>query len=653
MSDGTFGDLVVRVGANTTDFVKGMTKSRSQLRQLGREAELQTKKLGKFAAGALAAGAVLSSALVANSIKSSRELANLARQADATANNLTKQAYATQSAGVPLDKYADILRDVKDRVGDFIATGAGPMADFFENIAPKVGVTAEQFRKLSGPEALQLYVSSLEKAGLSQAELTFYMEAMSSDATALLPLLRDNGKAMKEGADQADRLGIALSDVDAANMEDAAKVFDQVSGVLGGYIDQLSADLSPVISAVGKQFLGLAEDAGGVDDAAGQSFNAIIEGAGFVMDAVEGIKRTFEIAGKSIAVVFGLGLKEMGLYIADFLVNRPVQAANELIAMLNNTFGTGLEPINLSGFGDSIRSEIELTQNAMTEGWADIQAVLNEPLPSHQFKQFVVEAQQAAESAAAALQSATGKGGEEVGGGSGQMPKDLQQRLEAVRQANASELQLLQEKHEQELADIAAAQQLKTENAAQYDALYRQTVARQNEEVNAIEKQAADAREAMTQAEADARYSAMMGALSSLSTLMNGESKKMFKIGKIAAISGAVISTIDSAQRSYEALAGIPVVGPGLGIAAAGAATLAGFARVKQIKARQFNESASVPSASSSGGKVSTAVSGATDRAASQNHYYHGINPGSLYTGDQMLDAVNTAIKNGGRIVDA
>ena len=33
--------------------------------------------------------------------------------------------------------------------------------DFFENIAPKVGVTAEMFRNLSGPEALQLYYNSI------------------------------------------------------------------------------------------------------------------------------------------------------------------------------------------------------------------------------------------------------------------------------------------------------------------------------------------------------------------------------------------------------------------------------------------------------------------------------------------------------------
>ncbi|MDZ7906338.1 MAG: hypothetical protein U5N55_11610 [Cypionkella sp.] len=77
------------------------------------------------------------------------------------------------------------------------------MADFFENIAPQVGVTAENFRDLSGADALQLFVSSLEAANLSQAEMTFYMEAMAGDATALIPLLRDSGAEVTRLGDAA------------------------------------------------------------------------------------------------------------------------------------------------------------------------------------------------------------------------------------------------------------------------------------------------------------------------------------------------------------------------------------------------------------------------------------------------------------------
>ena len=53
--------------------------------------------------------------------------------------------------------------------------------------------------------------------------------------------------------------------------------------------------------------------------------------------------------------------------------------------------------------------------------------------------------------------------------------------------------------------------------------------------------------------------------------------------GKAAAISSALISTYQGAQDSYKSLAGIPVVGPALGFAAAAAATIAGLANVKAI----------------------------------------------------------------------
>ena len=54
--------------------------------------------------------------------------------------------------------------------------------------------------------------------------------------------------------------------------------------------------------------------------------------------------------------------------------------------------------------------------------------------------------------------------------------------------------------------------------------------------------------------------------------------------GKAAAIAGALISTYQSATDSYKSLSGIPIVGPALGFAAAGAAVSAGLANVKAIQ---------------------------------------------------------------------
>jgi hypothetical protein len=71
----------------------------------------------------------------------------------------------------------------------------------------------------------------------------------------------------------------------------------------------------------------------------------------------------------------------------------------------------------------------------------------------------------------------------------------------------------------------------------------------------------------------------MAQGLNNLATVLGKESAA----GKAAAISGALISTYQSATDSYKSLAGIPVVGPVLGAAAAAAAVVSGMANVKQI----------------------------------------------------------------------
>ena len=66
---------------------------------------------------------------------------------------------------------------------------------------------------------------------------------------------------------------------------------------------------------------------------------------------------------------------------------------------------------------------------------------------------------------------------------------------------------------------------------------------------------------------------------SDLSSILGEESAA----GKAAAIAGATIDTFQSATSSYNSLSVIPIIGPALGAAAAGAAIASGLATVKKI----------------------------------------------------------------------
>ena len=91
--------------------------------------------------------------------------------------------------------------------------------------------------------------------------------------------------------------------------------------------------------------------------------------------------------------------------------------------------------------------------------------------------------------------------------------------------------------------------------------------------------------------------SASLGALSALSASIAEQggknAEKAFKLSKSLAIVQTTIDTVQAAQAAFKSLAGIPVVGVGLGIAAAAAATIAGIARVNQIRKQQFNSPSS------------------------------------------------------------
>lgn len=92
-------------------------------------------------------------------------------------------------------------------------------------------------------------------------------------------------------------------------------------------------------------------------------------------------------------------------------------------------------------------------------------------------------------------------------------------------------------------------------------------------------------------------------ALSSFSEIAGKETAA----GKALAIASTLIQTYQSAQSSYASLAGIPVVGPALGAAAAGAAVFAGMKQIQNIKKTKVPKGGGGGGASAGGASVGAA----------------------------------------------
>ena len=237
-------ELNVILQARDKEFTKAMDRAQRRVerfaKQSGKGLSNTTRSFDMLSSAAsklglaFSAGAVFTgfSALINNATQSAKELQNLANLAGVNVERFQEMSFASQSVGLEQDKLADILKDVNDKFGDYLATGAGPLADFFENIAPKVGVTAKAFQGLSSDQALGLYVKTLQEAGVNQQELTFYMEALASDATALAPLFLNNASSLEEFA-QAARDAGAVLDTDLIDKSaDMRRRFDEVITVM-------------------------------------------------------------------------------------------------------------------------------------------------------------------------------------------------------------------------------------------------------------------------------------------------------------------------------------------------------------------------------------------------------------------------------------
>ena len=234
--------IFASLGLDSSQFTAGLKTARNSVRNF------TTGVSGQFVA---AAGVTGMAAMVGRAVDLGRELTDLSRIAGLSVEQFQELAFAAKTVGIDNSKLSDILKDMNDRVGDLLQTGGGPTVDFFEKIAPQVGVTAEQFRDLNSADALQLYVSSLEAANLSQADMTFYMEAIASDSTALIPLLAQGGDEFNRLAQEAHNASQVMSNETAESMRG-----------LGIEMENINNRLSVIAANIAKFGLGIGDAIG-------------------------------------------------------------------------------------------------------------------------------------------------------------------------------------------------------------------------------------------------------------------------------------------------------------------------------------------------------------------------------------------------------
>ncbi|HCI5685029.1 lambda family phage tail tape measure protein [Klebsiella sp. GL120222-02] len=333
-----------------------LSDSLTKLTTNGEKTVAAVGKLGAALTAAVTTGALMAGTALAAMIKHTAEagveISRLSKIANASTTDFQKYAIAASAAGISQEKFSDIMKDVNDKVGDFLSTGGGELQDFFKTIAPKVGVTAEQFKNLSGPAAMQLYVDTLQKANVSQAQMTFYMEAIANDATALIPMFQNGGKVISEMADISEKLGLILDQKTIRAAQELETTGWLVNSSMQGLRTQIAAGLMPTISDLTGEFTTFAAKAIDVT-AVSQTLDSWLKNLA---------KAAVTVAGAFMGVTKAMGgMVDLWNGIKDIDLSHPVDAYHQIKDVFANVSG-------------QVNGELDNIQKWVDEAWGKINA---------------------------------------------------------------------------------------------------------------------------------------------------------------------------------------------------------------------------------------------------------------------------------------
>lgn len=334
--------------------------------------------------------------------ETAKQIENQARLANATTTEFQEWAFASKSVSVEQDKLSDIMKDVNDKFGDFMQTGGGEMKDFFEKIAPKVGVTAKEFQGLSGPQILGKYYDTLKKANVSQAEMTFYMEAIANDATLLAPLLDNNAEKLKEYAKQAHDLGVIMDQDAIAKTKEFNTALGTIQSTMQGVFTRMAAKAAPFLTQLANDFLDFAvRSRDGIDGSVTAIitiFESLVDIAQDIFSTISGIwsDLTSDIGDGSIeqigfmdlvsGALKGFGAVAVGLQVGikiafeaiRAVISTVCQAIAVTINILLNAFdgfretiqyGLDVLSIKFQTFGNTVKSILSFDFSGASANW--------------------------------------------------------------------------------------------------------------------------------------------------------------------------------------------------------------------------------------------------------------------------------------------
>jgi hypothetical protein len=302
---------------------------------------------------------------------------NLAKTADklgVTTEALAGLQHAAEISGVSTETMNMALQRMTRRVAE-AAMGTGEAKGALEEL----NLNADALAKLPLDQQMNIVADAMQGVEKQSDRVRLAMKLFDSEGVALVNTLAGGSDGLKEMAEEASKLGIAISRVDAAMIEQANDDVLRAKSVFQGFGNQIATELSPIISELAANFYQTALDANEAGRVGSRVAQGLIKGFGYVANAIHGVKIVVNLVR--------FGFAKMGQF-ALTVVSQMTKSFDILIAGYNKM----ADVFDWEKITASPSSELQAWADAFGKTADDIAAEITEslsaPIPSDEIQAF-------------------------------------------------------------------------------------------------------------------------------------------------------------------------------------------------------------------------------------------------------------------------
>lgn len=277
--------LVVTLEAQNTKYLKQLEASQRRLKKFEKQTKKSSASINNLFKG-VAVGLVVRG--VTRMVNETREAIDTqAKFADViglTTEQFAGYQLAAKISGVEMNQLNTGLTRFQKNIADAESGMATAKREF-----DKLGLSAENLKKLSTDEQLKVIADRFTSLNSTVDKSSVLLNLFGRSGIALGKLLEQGSGAIDRYQEEAVKLGIALSRLDAAKVEAANDALTRANEVFEGAKNRIVVGLSPALQGAAELYREMALEAADVGDSTGILGDVAIAVFGEIGDSVQDI----------------------------------------------------------------------------------------------------------------------------------------------------------------------------------------------------------------------------------------------------------------------------------------------------------------------------------------------------------------------------